>query len=469
MSTKIQTLDLIHPLKKKIVLDESFKRATLFLSIGTLIFLGILYIKGHILASKFLFLWLSGGCCLYCLIDFSTSLYILSFTIPLEQAITNWGGGRFNSLSYLLMFLFIFFVFKAKNRNIYIRFSKLEIVFLIWIVFCASTMLWSNNKLIGIGNILYSIGGFLIIFIFKRELKNEIKLLNSIMFYIAGVTVMTVALYTTYRPGSAMIKKASGEWINNAFGLGTGIDPNQYARGAIVGLILSLFLFEVFKKNKIKLILIGIIILLGFSIPLTLNRSSILMEVLVLITWVLASKRFAKKIKKIFVLFLLIISISYIAYKINYKAIEFRFKLTKKSYEEGNLKRFTAGRYYIWKVAFNLFLENPIGGIGLGSFPYRYSLRTGDYTKAVHNAYLKYLTETGIFGFAMFFYIIFYIGLIALKNKNLRHISLSIWIAFSFIIATHELLRAKDFWFGSAIILAIFNLEKLKFIKGDYK
>ena len=464
MSTKIQTLDLVHPLKKKIILDESFKKAFLFLFIGNIFFLAILFSKGHILASKFLFLWLVGGCLLYALISFSTSIYILSFTIPLEQAITNWGGGRFNSLSYLLMFLFVFFILKAKNRNINIKFSKLEAVFLMWIVFCATTVFWSNDKFIGLGNTLYSIGGFLIIFIFKRELNCELKLLNSIMFYIAGVIVMTVAIFTTYRPGTAMIKKASGEWINNAFALGTGLDPNQYARGAIVGLILSLFLIELLKKNIYKYILIGIVVLLGFSIPLTLNRSSVLMEALALLVWIFSSKRFSKKIKRIFIVFLMLIAISYLVYKINYKAVEFRFKSTKISYEEGNLRRLTAGRYYIWKVAFNLFLENPIGGIGLGSFPYRYSLRTGDYyQRAVHNAYLKYLVETGIFGFAMFFYIIFYIGLIALKNKNLRHISLSIWTAFSFIIATHELLRAKDFWFGCAIILALYNL------KGDYK
>lgn len=459
-----------YPLIYKRFEDESFKKAFLFLFIGNIFFLAILFSKGHILASKFFFLWLVGGCLLYALIDFSTSIYILSFTIPLEQAITNWGGGRFNSLSYLLMILFIFSILKFKRKGYEIKLTKLEVVFILWIIFGIATMLWSNNKLLGIGNTLYSIGGFLIIFIFKRELKNEIILLKSIIFYIAGVVVMTIAIFTTYRPGTAMIKKASGEWINNAFGLGTGIDPSQYARGAVVGLVLSLFLFEILNKKKIKLILLGITILLGFSIPLTLNRSSVLMEALALLTWIFSSRRFSKKIKKIFIVFLMLIAISYLVYKINYKAVEFRFKSTEASYEEGNLRRLTAGRYYIWKVALNLFYENPIGGIGLGSFPYRYSLRTGDYyQRVVHNAYLKYLVETGIFGFAMFFYIIFYIGIIGFKTKHFKHISLSIWVAFSFIIATHELLRAKDFWYGSAIILAIFNLEKLKFIKGVYK
>lgn len=461
MVAQTHTLNKPYINQKRKYIDSSFQRASIYLIIGSLFFLFILFAKNNIIASKFFLFWLSGGCIVYAILDFKASIYILSFTIPLEQAITNWGGGRFNSVSYLLIIVFIISIFKYKMRAYEIKLTKLEIIFIFWIIYCAATILWSNHKIIGIGNTLYHIGGFLIIFLFTRELKDPVKLIKSVKLYIIGIILMTVAVFTTYRPGSAMIKKASGEWINNALGLGTDIDPHQYARGAIVGLILSLFIIEITKSKKIKYLAFCFVIILGFSIPLTLNRSSVIMEVLALTAWVFTSKGFSVKMKKIFILFILILSISYIVYKLNYKAVKLRFETTQASYTEENWRRFTAGRYYIWKVAFNLFLENPFGGVGLGSFSYRYALRTGDSPKATHNAYLKFLVETGIFGFLLFSYIIASIGITALKLKRFRHIAISLWVAFAFIITAHELLRAKDFWFASAVILAFYSLENL--------
>ena len=182
------------------------------------------------------------------------------------------------------------------------------------------------------------------------------------------------------------------------------------------------------------------------------------MEILGLLTCLLTSPKFTKKVKKLVLLFLFLVSVSYMAWKINYKAIEWRYEQTEESYRLENWRRLTAGRYFIWKKAWELFLENPIIGIGLGSFPYRYSLRTGDCGRAVHNAYLKFLVETGIIGFLFFIYIIVSLGLIAFKTKFFKHISLAIWVSFSFMIFTHELLRAKDFWFGSAVILALYYI-----------
>jgi O-antigen ligase len=57
------------------------------------------------------------------------------------------------------------------------------------------------------------------------------------------------------------------------------------------------------------------------------------------------------------------------------------------------------GRLAIWQESFNVFLENPILGVGLGNYP----LTTNpylDYRTSVtsHNLYLDILAETGIFG-----------------------------------------------------------------------
>lgn len=55
-------------------------------------------------------------------------------------------------------------------------------------------------------------------------------------------------------------------------------------------------------------------------------------------------------------------------------------------------------RFSLYREAWQMFLDNPILGVGWGQFRY---LTTGDYLMEynVHNVYLQLLAETGIFGF----------------------------------------------------------------------
>ena len=64
----------------------------------------------------------------------------------------------------------------------------------------------------------------------------------------------------------------------------------------------------------------------------------------------------------------------------------------------------SSGRSYLYKVAFTLFKENPLFGIGFKGFKTEFSqgLLNNDNMYDVHNVYLQLLAENGIIGFLLF-------------------------------------------------------------------
>lgn len=63
-------------------------------------------------------------------------------------------------------------------------------------------------------------------------------------------------------------------------------------------------------------------------------------------------------------------------------------------------------RWYLWKVAFKTFSDNPLFGTGLGSFGFSlpsHSQAGGYLVSHAHNIYLHFLAETGLFGSVAFF------------------------------------------------------------------
>ena len=70
-------------------------------------------------------------------------------------------------------------------------------------------------------------------------------------------------------------------------------------------------------------------------------------------------------------------------------------------------------RLLLWGVAWNLFTQSPVLGVGWGNFVELYGPYLKDFSFipagifATHNTYLQFLTETGIVGFVTFFGLLF--------------------------------------------------------------
>lgn len=65
-------------------------------------------------------------------------------------------------------------------------------------------------------------------------------------------------------------------------------------------------------------------------------------------------------------------------------------------------------RFWLWGEAWNLFRSSPVLGVGWGDFPNLYDSTLPFFAGAgaAHNTYLQLLAETGLLGFAAFFYLV---------------------------------------------------------------
>jgi O-antigen ligase len=68
-------------------------------------------------------------------------------------------------------------------------------------------------------------------------------------------------------------------------------------------------------------------------------------------------------------------------------------------------------RYFWWQAAIEMFVANPLTGIGLGGFEFAYPAYKISYMSSMfaHNTYLQLLAETGIAGLALFIVVVVYI------------------------------------------------------------
>ncbi len=180
-----------------------------------------------------------------------------------------------------------------------------------------------------------------------------------------------------------------------AFGLFP--DPRMLAffLGLISPIVLSLFLY------KKKPVLFGLYSLMFVVLMLTFSRGGYLgVFFSILAVIFLAWKDFSEKHKRVILsaavlgLFVLIIFAG---------PVIGRF-ISSFMLDDGS----SLGRLQIWRGSWEIFLSNPLLGVGLGDYPraveplavYRTPITS-------HNLYLDIMSETGIFGLAAWLFLIF--------------------------------------------------------------
>lgn len=225
--------------------------------------------------------------------------------------------------------------------------------------------------------------------------------------------------------------------------------------GACLAFIIPPLIMAVVKAKALKIttgwrwFFGGLLALVITSEILALSRASLLSLLVALIFLVLI--RFKIQIKTIIV-FLLILAVGVLSFR---NQLYTYFAQTEAVSNDGNVVNHVASvtnvqtdasnleRINRWVCAWQMFKEKPLTGFGPGTYQFEYanfqmweyktyiSTTHGDRGNA-HSEYLSYLSETGIIGFLIFTFLVFYslhLGLInyyALAQSSSKYVLLAI-------------------------------------------
>lgn len=420
------------------------------------------------LATLVLMGWIILGCLFYASRRFESALYLFAFAQPFEQIFFIWGGSRFNTLSYLAMAIALLGFLRSGQRASWHRLTGTEVLAAVWVLWGVITLYWTADVENGSVECVTNAGGITVLYLYSRGLRSEKDVLYCLQHFMAGTLIASGLLFAYYDPSSAFVYRADGQMIQSAFALGTGVAPAEFARAGLVSLMGALIVWELEKRRNRKRIALALAAFFGIVVVLTLIRTVIFAQAIALLTWAVSGKEMQKSRKIVQIgIFLSIIGVS--AWLVNPHAVEYRFNMSVEKYLSGNLDQFTAGRANIWSVAWELFQDHPLQGIGLGAFPLEYSLQTGDFPRGDHSVYVQMFTETGVVGGVIFIMLLAKLGQNAYMLRQWRGLTFPLWIAFVGIFVSQGLGRAKEFWIASALTLFLVQHAKRARASKEFK
>lgn len=275
-------------------------------------------------------------------------------------------------------------------------------------------------------------------------------------FYLGDYTNLFKIVSELERTDSSMIDKlksySGGAVVTRV--LWPGEEPNYTSASLIFPFALTLALFSS-SKSKIKFFWIMISCMIGMSIVATYSRSGFLSAMVVL--GLFSARGGIKNVIPVgSVVGIFIILVSIIP------------ELGERLFGINNtISQGASGRFSLWKLGLNMWMESPMWGKGLAAFYHQYN-------DAVHNTFIQVLAETGLIGFGLFNMVII-ASLKACyrvktlysdkKNPDIRFSQAIIFgiIGASYMIGTLTYQDISLFWLMCGASASMYYLTKTRF------
>jgi O-antigen ligase len=319
------------------------------------------------------------------------------------------------------------------------------------------------------------------------EFSNDIDLRKSIVFNLLGPLVLLVSTFYTF---SRQVSKSQFQNILLAFGFpiismlvyivlykpisnelfifsesnfatSGGFGPNQVSTMLGFGMFVYFSLFLFFSKNFFqKLIYIVFALLSGYRCLLTFSRGGLLAAVFMIIALVVISFFNVNTVNKIklqlIALSMFLVGLWVFSYTVIVTDGMITNRYTGKDAAGREKKSKLSGREDIAAAEFQLFLENPIFGIGVGRNKVEKAEILGK-DVAAHNEISRLLAEHGSLGLVAFLIMFFTPLLYFILNKN--QLFLIPFFLFWFLTINHAALRiaAPAFIYALSLIKVNWN------------
>jgi len=230
---------------------------------------------------------------------------------------------------------------------------------------------------------------YLLTFNALKDDANQRKILVVLMALV--VLFISVRSYRSFTAGASFIEtsRAGGPfWI-------IGLGSNHFGAFIVYCSAVFLGLFFLDKNRWRKILFLVLVIFSLHPLFFSYSRGAYVGALVVLVFFGLVQKRS---------LLILIVVLAIAWQTLLPSSVVERIRMTKTESIEGQtqIEDSAAVRLGLWNLAWNLFTENPVIGIGYGGF--EFSVPEGEYHrwKDTHNYYAKMLAEQGIIGFGLF-------------------------------------------------------------------
>jgi len=242
------------------------------------------------------------------------------------------------------------------------------------------------------------IQGIIVFYVFTSifESSDFTLIANSIVFYTVisffiGIFQFNIGVSDEYQVVSSNGVEFYSRPIPNGF------DPNYYYLNIIFPIV-YLQSRQRHVKNIITKFIFWLLILLFFINALfTGSKSAFIITTAVYFYYTLSTFRaFLTNILLLAIFIILILPV--IGDFLSFSIIRYQTFFT------GDIESITTGRNILWKDSFEVFLENPVFGLGLGQIVSLFSSRLMNLSiggATTHNTIIHTLAETGILGFTL--------------------------------------------------------------------
>jgi len=184
---------------------------------------------------------------------------------------------------------------------------------------------------------------------------------------------------------------------------GASYDPNYFALGLLPFLGITFYNIFVEKKMALKAFSLAITAIIAIALIVTFSRAGIVgLFGMLLIATIKAEKKF----KAAFLLALCVVLL------INVLPSSVWERFTKTKIEDKYIGDptidSTTRRYLLAKAAWEMFLDNPLFGVGVGNYYWECGRYETVHAGRAHTTYLEVMAEMGIIGIFLFLGILFY-------------------------------------------------------------
>ena len=347
---------------------------------------------------------------------------------------------------------------KIKNRissqySIYILFLLISIVFAQQESFSAFRQEVSFNLS---GPILLGIAS---IYLYKREMYLD-QILDLLKVSILPMISILVYLffYTTDISNISFLSAAN-------FATTGGFGPNQVS--TILGFgIFVLIVLLLYKKRFTNSLVLDVIILayLIYRDLLTFSRGGLVTGVcaaIIILFFYLRSKpNFITSIAKIGIMFF-ILGFTLFNYTSSQTDNVLSYRYSGKNTYGVDKTDISSGRIGFFKDEFELFLDNPLFGVGVGGSKY-FREKTSNHKGSSHNEITRMFSEHGIIGVFLLLFLIIHPLKIIYKNRRYNEFSFSLaFYLLWFLTINHSAMRL-------AFPSIVYGLSLINFKKNEY-